>query len=66
MEECVEKLREKNTELEGKISKLSVENERLRSENYSIESELREIKKEKDRLLQIIEYFSKGYANMKS
>lgn len=66
MEECAEKLRAENVELKKKITELSAENERLRSDKYSIDSELRDTKKEKDRLLQIIENLSKGYANMES
>ncbi len=66
METSVEELKAKNVMLEKKISELSVENEKLRSDKYSAEGELRDVKKEKDRLLQIIENLSKGYANTES
>lgn len=66
METNAEELKAKNIMLEKKISELSVENEKLRSDKYSAESELRDLRREKDRLLQIIENLSKGYANIES
>lgn len=66
MAECIEELRAKNANLEKKISELSVENDRIRTEKYSLESALRDVKAEKEKLLQIIENLSKGYANMES
>lgn len=66
MAECIEELRAKNAHLEKKISELSVENDRIRAEKYSAESALRDVKAEKEKLLQIIENLSKGYANMES
>lgn len=64
MEECAEKLKVENVELKKRITELSAENECLRSDKYSIDNELRYTKREKDRLLQIIENLSKGYASM--
>lgn len=60
MEECAEKLRAKNTELEGKIAKLFVENERLRSGNYSIESELRDVKRKRTGSCRYLRIFQKA------
>lgn len=66
MAECIEELKAKNAHLEKKISELSVEIDRIRTEKYSAESALRDVKTEKEKLLQIIENLSKGYANMES
>lgn len=62
MGECEDEktLRQKNQQLEKRISELSVENTRISNENYSLCSELRAVKSEKEKLLRIIEDLSKG------
>lgn len=54
-----EKLKKELSEIKDKEYKKSAENRRLENEIYSLE-------REKDRLLEIIENLSKGFANIES
>lgn len=54
-----EKLKRELSEIKDKEYKKSVENSRL-------EREISKLEREKDRLLEIIENLSKGFANMES
>lgn len=65
MDESTEKLKYEISELQKKISDLSVKNEQLRNEKYTVDSLCRELKNENEKLLNIVENLSMGFKNIR-
>ena len=63
-QEKEQQFRDKVSKLENRISELLAERERIFTELGNAKSELYRLNSEKDKLLQIVENLSKGFAKM--
>lgn len=64
-EDCkMKQLEAENEKLKGELSEIKDKEYKNSVENRRLESRISDLKREKDRLLEIIENLSKGFANI--